>query len=153
MRGVRLARLTAAALLLVPAAGLKAQPREQAPARAAQSTAPWVAARPAEFGALAFTADGSFSSVWKHPSKAGAEAKVLADCAKFGRGKCEVVSFQAEVCAAIASFETAKAQAATYSGGGLTRATAQKLALERCNHDRRAQGACKVRAVVCGDGR
>src|SRR5437667_10599134 len=50
------------------------------------------------WGAIAFTADGSYSSAWKMPSKAEAEAKVAVGCAKFGRGKCEVVSFRGELC-------------------------------------------------------
>ena len=54
---------------------------------------------------------------------------------------------------AIASFRTSKKLAATYSGGGVTRADAKRSALERCNGDARARRTCRVRAVVCGDGR
>src|SRR5438445_3150656 len=44
------------------------------------------------WGAIGFTADGSYSSSWKMPSKGEAEAKVAKQCASFGRGGCEVVS-------------------------------------------------------------
>ena len=142
--------LLAAALILVPAAGLEAQPG--APPAAPQSPAPWVAPS-LEFGAIAFTADGSFASVWKLPSKAEAEAKVAVDCATFKRGQCEIVSFRAELCAAIASFQIGKERKVTYAGGGLTPADAQRSALERCNGDKRARGSCGLRTVVCGDGR
>jgi hypothetical protein len=134
----------------MPAAGLKAQPA--APPVAPQSPAPWVAPS-LEFGAIAFTADGSFASAWKLPSEAEAEAKVAADCATFQRGKCEVVSFRAELCAAIASFAIGKERKVTYAGGGLTPTDAQRRALERCNGDSRARGSCVLRTVVCGDGR
>ena len=63
------------------------------------------------------------------------------------------MGFRQELCAAIASFRTAKDQAATYAGGGVTRADAKRSALERCNGDNRAQRRCQVRTVVCGDGR
>jgi hypothetical protein len=142
--------LVAAALILMPAAGLKAQPG--APPVAPQSPAPWVEPL-LEFGAIAFTADGSFASAWKLPSKAEAEAKVGADCETFKRGRCEIVSFRAELCAAIASFRIGKERKVTYAGGGLTPADAQKSALERCNGDSRARRSCELRTVVCGDGR
>ncbi len=141
-------RLLTAALLLLPSAELLAQPLDQEPLTPPQPSAP-----PPEYGAIAFTADGSFSAVWKRASKGEAEAKVLADCGKFKRGRCQVVSFRQEVCAAIASFRTAKALHVTYAGGGVTRADARRSALERCNGDARAGRACQIRAVVCGDGR
>lgn len=151
MRCVSLAR-AAAALVLLAGGDLAAEPRDPDPAGAARSIGPW-ATPPAQFGALAFAPDGSYASVWKYASKAAAETKVLADCVKLRRGPCEVVSFQADVCAAIASYRHAKAGALTYSGGGMNRAEARAKALERCNRDRRAAGACELRAVVCGDGR
>jgi hypothetical protein len=137
-------QLLAAALLLVPCTGAIAQ----------DSPAPSQASMPApEFGAIAFTADGSFTAVWKRASKSEAEAKVLADCAKLKRGACEGVGFRQELCAAIASYRTAKDLRATYAGGGVTRSDAQRSALERCNRDSRSRRLCRVRAVVCGDGR
>jgi Domain of unknown function (DUF4189) len=141
-----------AAFVLLSGSGLAAEPRQSTPAGGARSIGPW-ATPPAEFGALAFTPDGTFSSVWKYASKAEAETKVRADCAKLRRGRCEVVSFQADVCAAIASFHHPKAGALTYAGGGMGRAEAEQKALKRCNRDRRSKRACKVRTVVCGDGR
>ncbi len=117
---------------------------------------PWPgqdSATPPKFGALAFTADGSFTAVWKQDSKDVAVAKVEADCKRMGRGACQVVGFRQELCAAIASFRTAKDLTATYAGGGVTRADARRSALERCNGDDRAGRRCQVRTVVCGDGR
>jgi Domain of unknown function (DUF4189) len=107
----------------------------------------------AEFGAIAFTGDGSFSAVWKRKSKSDAEAQVLADCAKLKRGACQVVGFRQELCAAIATFRTGKDLTVTYAGGGVTKADAQRAALERCNGDDRARRTCQIRTTVCGDGR
>jgi hypothetical protein len=138
--------LLAAALLALASPALHAQPHEP-------DFLPVPEAPPAHFGALAFTADGSFSAVWKRGSKAEAEGQVLADCAKFHRGKCQVVSFREELCAAIASFHTTNDVKVTYAGGGVTRADAQRSALDRCNGDERARSTCQIRTVVCGDGR
>lgn len=123
-----------------------------APLQAPQTPAPWAEPAP-QFGALAFTADGSFASAWKSSSKADVEAKVLAECAGFRRGHCEVVSFHDDLCAAIASFQLGAGRKVTYAGGGLTRADAKRIALERCNGDARSGRRCQLRTVVCGDGR
>ena len=61
-----------------------------------------------EFGAIAFTPDGSFFSVWKIDSRLEAEEKVRSECARLGRGSCEAMSFRGEVCTAIASGQIAK---------------------------------------------
>ena len=63
------------------------------------------------------------------------------------------MSFRGEICAAIASAKIAKERKITYSGGGLTPGDAERLALGRCNADRRARGSCQLRTTVCGDGR
>lgn len=139
--------LLAATALIATHAGAGAQPSETAPFTEADP------ASPPQFGALAFTADGSFTAVWKQASKDAAEAKVETDCKRLGRGACEVVGFRQELCAAIASYRISKKLAATYAGGGVTRADAKRSALERCNGDARARRTCRVRAVVCGDGR
>ena len=136
----------AVALLLVGASAASAQERR------AQSPAPWAEA-PIRFGAIAFTADGSFSTAWKYRSKAAAQAKVAAACARLKRGACQVVSFGAKVCAAIASFEFGRDRKVTYSGGGLTPEEAQQAALRRCKEDPRAGARCELRAAVCTDGR
>jgi hypothetical protein len=137
----------AIALLLLPAAGGLAQPLEQ------QAAPPPPQEAPPEYGAIAFTADGSYSATWRRPTKAAAENKVRGECTKFGRGDCKVVSFRQELCAAIASFRTAKELKVTYAGGGVTRADAERAAMERCNRDGRARGRCQMRTVACGDGR
>lgn len=142
----------AAALLLLLAGRAGAQPGAHAPSAAAQSPAPWADPAP-RFGAIAFTADGSFSSAWKVSSKEEAEAKVLADCIKFKRGRCEVVSVREELCAALVSAQIGKAHKITYAGAGLTPTIAQRTALGRCNGDSRTKGRCRLRTTLCGDGR
>lgn len=139
---LRAALLLAGAALLVQARG------QESPFAPQPDTA-----TAAEFGAIAFTADGSFSAVWKRRSKRTAESQVLADCAKLKRGECQVVGFRQELCAAIASFRTTKDLKVTYAGGGVTKADARRSALERCNGDDRARRSCQIRTVVCGDGR
>jgi uncharacterized protein DUF4189 len=106
-----------------------------------------------EYGAIAFAPDGSFFSVWKIASQAEAEDKARAECNALERGLCEALSFRGEVCAAIASGEIGKDRKITYSGGGLNPGDAERIALARCNADRRAQGSCRLRTSVCGDGR
>jgi hypothetical protein len=138
--------LLAVVLILFNASAAAAQERR------AQSPAPW-AEVPIRYGAIAFTADGSFSTAWKYRSKAAAQAKVAAECARFKRGACQVVSFGAQVCAAIVSFEFGKDRKVTYSGGGLAPDAAQQAALRRCREDGRAGARCELRAVVCADGR
>jgi len=113
---------------------------------------PWTD-KTTEFGAIAFTPDGSYTSTWKRATKVEAENKVRAECSGLGRGKCEVLSFGADVCAALASGQISKQRKVTYSGGGMTRAAAEKAALNRCNADRRARGSCEMRTTLCGDGR
>jgi hypothetical protein len=137
----------AAGLLIAPAAFGQAQSPAPAPAQPA---------KPAYWGAIAFTADGSFSTAWKQPSKAEAEADVAKKCAKFGRGACEVIGFSGSLCAALATYlgaHSGKRYKLSFTGGGLTSPDAQKKALERCNEDKRTRGRCQLRTVVCGDGR
>ena len=40
------------------------------------------------WGAIGFTADGSYSTTWKMPSQAEAEARVANGCAEVGHGGC-----------------------------------------------------------------
>jgi hypothetical protein len=134
-------------LLALFSSGVLAQTSEEATEPQADAKAAAV------FGAIAFTADGSYSTTWKRASKKEAEDKVLNDCKRFRRGECQIVGFRQELCAAIASFSTSKNLRVTYAGGGVTRADAQRSALERCNGDDRARHACAVRTTVCGDGR
>jgi Domain of unknown function (DUF4189) len=142
----------AAALLLVPLAAPRGQPGEHMPSSLPQSPAPRAEPAP-QFGAIAFTADGSFASAWKSASKSEVEAKVLSQCSEFKRGQCELVSVRDALCAAIATFHVGEARKVTYAGAGLTPADAQRLALQRCNGDQRSGRKCQVRTVVCGDGR
>ena len=109
--------------------------------------------RTRSYGAIAFTPDGSFFSVWRIGSRTEAEEKVRSECTALGRGTCEAMSFRSEICAAIASAQIGKQRNITYSGGGLTPGDAERLALRRCNGDRRARGSCQLRTTVCGDGR
>jgi len=108
------------------------------------------------WGAIAFTADGSYSSTWKMLSQPEAEAKVLKQCARFGRGGCEVVSFSGQQCAALATFVgTYKRRRwnLSFTAGGTTYPSAQGAAVERCNSDERTQGRCQPRTTACADGR
>ncbi len=141
-------RSLARALVILVAVAIFVQAHGQEPPREQRE----YAAPPTRFGAIAFTADGSYSTTWLRKSKEEAEDKVRADCVKFKRGDCEVVGFRRELCAAIASFSTKKDLYATYAGGGLTKDDAKNQALERCRSDKRAR-ACRIRTVVCGDGR
>ena len=112
------------------------------------------------WGALAFTADGSWATAWTKPSKGEAEGNVAVACAKFGRGECKVVSFSGEYCAALASYAgtTSRRRSRThwklsFSAGGSSVHEAQNAAMERCNEDSRTRGRCQLRTTVCGDGR
>jgi hypothetical protein len=108
------------------------------------------------WGAIAFTADGSYSTTWKMASQPEAEAKVLRQCARFGRGGCEVVSFSGQECAALATFigpYRRRRWSLSFTAGGLSYPAAQGAAMDRCNSDQRAQGHCQPRTAACADGR
>jgi hypothetical protein len=108
------------------------------------------------WGAIAFTADGSYSSVWKMGTKAEAEAKVATQCASFGRGSCEVASFSGRECVALATFigsHRRRRWILSFTAGGFTYPEAQNAAVTRCNTDERSQGRCQPRTVACADGR
>ncbi len=125
-------------------------------AQSAPPGAPAPQAAPAYWGAIAFTADGSYATAWKQPSKAEAEADVAKRCAKFGRGACEVAAFPGQMCAALATYigsHSRRRYRLSFTAGGLTSPEAQQKALQRCNDDSRTRGRCQLRTVVCGDGR
>jgi hypothetical protein len=108
------------------------------------------------WGAIAFTADGSYSSTWKMTSQPEAEARVLRECARFGRGGCEVVTFSGQECVALASFNgnyRRRRWALSFTAGGTTYPDAQNAAMYRCNTDERTQGHCQPRTAACADGR
>jgi Domain of unknown function (DUF4189) len=108
------------------------------------------------WGAIGFTADGSYSSTWKMDSKAEAEAKVAKKCAEFGRGGCQVVSFSGQECVALATFIGSYRRRRwnlSFTSGGNTYPEAQNAAMGRCNSDERSQGRCQPRTAACADGR
>ncbi len=108
------------------------------------------------WGAIAFTADGSYSSTWKMNSQPEAEAKVLRECAKFGRGGCEVVTFSGPECVALSTFIGSyrrRGWKLSFTAGGSTYPDAQNAAMYRCNSDDRTQGHCQPRTAACADGR
>ena len=110
----------------------------------------------AGWGAIAFTADGSYSSTWKMSSQPEAEAKVLKECARFGRGGCEVVSFSGQECVALSTFignYRRRRWNLSFTAGGTTYPDAQNAAMYRCNSDERTQGHCQPRTAACADGR
>jgi hypothetical protein len=108
------------------------------------------------WGAIGFTADGSFSSTWKMASQPEAEARVAKKCAEFGRGGCQVVSFSGQECVALATFigpYKRRRWDLSFTAGGETYPDAQNAAMARCNSDERSQGRCQFRAAACADGR
>ncbi len=108
------------------------------------------------WGAIGFTADGSYSSTWRMPSQAEAEAKVAKGCAQFGRGGCQVVSFSGQECVALATFIGSYRRRRwnlSFTAGGVTYPEAQNAAMGRCNADERSQGRCQPRTAACADGR
>jgi hypothetical protein len=110
----------------------------------------------ASWGAIAFTADGSYSSTWKMNSQPEAEAKVLRECARFGRGGCEVVTFSGQECVALSTFIGSyrrRGWKLSFTAGGNTYPDAQNAAMYRCNSDERTQGHCQPRTAACADGR
>ncbi len=147
-----LASILAAVLFPLPGYGVQATAQEPEQQLSIAPTPP-ASGKPAVYGAIAFAPDGSFFSVWEIASRLEAEDKVREECATLGRGACEAVSFRGEICTSIATGEIGKKRKITYAGGGLQPADAERLALSRCNGDRRARGTCQLRTTVCGDGR
>ena len=108
------------------------------------------------WGAIGFTADGSYSTTWKMASQPEAEAKVAKKCAEFGRGGCQVVSFSGQECVALATFVGSYRRRRwnlAFTAGGDTYPDAQSAALTRCNSDERSGGRCQPRTAACADGR
>ena len=109
-----------------------------------------------KWGAIGFTADGSYSTIWKMASQAEAEADVAKRCAEFGRGGCRVVSFSGQECVALATFIGSYARRRwqlSFTAPGMTYPEAQSAALGRCNADERTRGRCQSRTTACADGR
>ncbi len=109
-----------------------------------------------QWGAIAFTADGSYSTAWKMSSQSEAEAKVATQCAGFGRGGCETVSFSGQECVSLATFigsHRRRRWQLSFTAGGTTYPDAQNAALGRCNDDERSRGRCHSRVTACADGR
>jgi hypothetical protein len=104
------------------------------------------------WGAIAFTADGSYSTTWKMPSQAEAEARVATKCAEYGRGGCKTVSFSGQQCVALATF-SGRRWRLSYTAGGETYPEAQLAAMARCNSDERTRGRCQFSVATCADGR
>ena len=108
------------------------------------------------WGALAFTADGSYSRAWGQATKAEAEAAVLKNCTGFDRGRCEVVAFDGALCAALASYRRAPngpRHTISHTGGGATLAEARRKAVASCDADARTLKRCRIRTAICADGR
>ena len=108
------------------------------------------------WGAISFTADGSYATSWKKASKGEAEGDAAVRCAKFGRGSCETGAFDGETCVGLATYigsHSRRRWKLSYTAGSPTSSGAQQRALERCNEDKRTRGRCQLRTVVCADGR
>jgi hypothetical protein len=124
-------------------------PRQLAPSQPSTSS-------DLSWGAIGFTADGSYSSTWKMASQPEAEAKVAKKCAEYGRGGCQVVSFSGQECVALATFIGSYKRRRwnlAFTAGGMTYPEAQSAAMGRCNSDERSQGRCQPRTAACADGR
>ena len=122
MLGLMIGGLLGAAAIVLAAPAALAQ---QTPAPTTQSSpAPGGSSGQREYwGAIGFTADGSFSTAWKQSSKAEAEADVAKRCAKFGRGACEVIGFSGKLCGALATYlgsHSGKRYKLSFTGGGMT---------------------------------
>jgi hypothetical protein len=107
-------------------------------------------------GAIAFTADGSWSTFWKMSSEAEAQADVAKRCAAMGHGSCEVASFSGQQCVALATFigsYSRRRWLLSFTAGGGTYPEAQNAAMARCNADERTRGRCQPRTAACADGR
>jgi hypothetical protein len=133
------------------------QPEDERPAgRAPEGRAPAQSERADVWGALAFTADGSWATAWSQPTKSDAESNVMTKCGKFRRGECKVVSFTGKYCAALATYighHSRRSYKLSFTAGGTSLPEAQRAAMDRCNDDARTRGKCQLRAMVCGDGR
>jgi Domain of unknown function (DUF4189) len=108
------------------------------------------------FGAIAFTADGSWATAGRKPSRAEAEADVAKRCSQFGRGGCEIVAFTGDRCVALATFigrSGGRHWKLSFTAGGSSGPDAQAAAMARCSDDSRTRGQCQLRTMVCGDGR
>ena len=147
--------------------GLPGPPPETAPGIAAPTTSPSTGYTPpgpnrpdtsanSWWGAIAFTADGSYSSVWKMATQAEAEASVAKQCSEYGRGGCKVASFSGQDCVGLATFigqYRRRRWALSFTAGGTTYPEAQRAAMASCNSDERSQGQCQSRTAACADGR
>jgi hypothetical protein len=108
------------------------------------------------WGAIGFTADGSYATAWKKASQPEAEALVAKACAAYGRGACKVVSFSRQECVALATFignYKRRKWALSFTAGGTTYPEAQGAAITSCNSDERSRGRCQPRIAACADGR
>jgi hypothetical protein len=105
------------------------------------------------YGAIAFTADGSYATAWKRATQSDAEAHVAKECAAFGRGACRTIGFSGEYCVALVHFRSRRWRI-SFPGSGTTYPEAQQDAMKRCGADKRTRASqCTLRVVVCGDGR
>ena len=108
------------------------------------------------WGAIGFTADGSYSTVWKMASQAEAEATVAKKCAEYGHGACKVVAISGPECVALSTFNGSHKRRRwnlSFTAGGNTYPEATRTAMDRCNSDERSQGRCQFRVAACADGR
>src|SRR5271155_3696454 len=108
------------------------------------------------WGAIAFTADGSWSTAWRKSTKSEAEVIVLKQCAAFGHGNCDVATVSGQECVGLATFignYRRRRWLLSFTAGGTTYPEAQGSAMNRCNADERSRGNCQFRTAACADGR
>ncbi len=104
------------------------------------------------WGAIGFTASGTYWTTWKQPSQGAAEAEAAKGCSKFGHGGCEVISFSGQKCGALATFKGRRLRLSV-TAGAETYPDSQRAVMQRCNSDQRTGGRCQFRTAVCADGR
>jgi uncharacterized protein DUF4189 len=105
-----------------------------------------------KWAAIAFTADGSYSSIWAVQSRPEAEAFVAKQCASYGRGGCQVVVAFGRQCVGLSTYRGGR-WVLSFTAGGMTFPEAQAASLDRCNSDSRSRGRCQFRTAACADGR
>ena len=117
--------------------------------RSQSSEFAYVRSRQAFWGALAYGPNGAHGRSWYKTSREDAEASALKDCARLG--KCHVISFGGDTCAALSSHQD-KVNPVDKIADSTNSYAARVFARRRCQAE--ARGApCRIVAMACADGR
>ena len=96
------------------------------------------------FGAIAFTADGSWATVWKMTSRPRPKPMWPSGVPSSGAGAARWSHFPGEQCVGLATFIGRSGRTRwklSFTGGGMSGPEAQRTAMDRCNSDSRTRGA------------